>query len=111
MDPLTAVMHSIDQLLQQAVNDGLLDDQFLQLMQLQVSKTCLAVGADRFSQSCLQTGILWRKKENGLLESIRASARRLCSSESNACTGLPAEHCIPYAPAADRCYPCTSVTG
>ena len=36
MDPLSAVTHSIDQLLQQAVNEGLLDDQFLQLMQLQV---------------------------------------------------------------------------
>lgn len=36
MDPLAAVTHNIDQLLQQAVRDGLLDDQFLQLMQLQV---------------------------------------------------------------------------
>lgn len=35
MDPLAAVTHNIDQLLQQAVRDGLLDDQFLQLMQLQ----------------------------------------------------------------------------
>lgn len=35
---LAAVQQSIDQLLQHSVAEGLLDDQFLQLMQLQVSR-------------------------------------------------------------------------
>lgn len=36
MDPLAAVNSQIEQLLGQAVNQGILDDQFMQLMQLQV---------------------------------------------------------------------------
>ena len=47
MDPLTAVTQQIDLLLQQCVNEGLLDDQFLQLQMLQVRRHARARPAGR----------------------------------------------------------------